>query len=177
MHLICFQRPDTYTIDWTLRADGQVLARKLEQLGFRSVFAPGIGVGRDDFVLVWRSPFSIDGVRLRRDGSTAGFFYVPAAKPMTGSGGPAVAWDGTRYLIVFDQLEGSSDVWGAVIVPGGHFVAETFVIAASDAQEHTPAVAAIGPDRFVVAYGVGVDAIATRVVSFSDPPSRRRSAH
>lgn len=177
----CYLVPDIYSIDWNLTADGLGVANRIEQRGFMSSFAPGIGVGKDDFLIAWKSPVTVEGSRVLRGGSPAGHFVVPGApgaKPMTGSGPPSVAWDGTRYLIVFDQVTATSDVWGAVIDPGRNYVAQPFVIAASEAQEQTPAVSALGPDRFLVAYGVGENGIGTRVVSFTEPPpSRRRAAH
>jgi len=163
----CTDVAATFRIDWTVRSN-DAPSRSFTTAS-DEVSSPAAVAGNDEFLIVWKSSIAIEGVRVHRDGSTASFINVP----MMGKGRPQVAWDGTRYLIVF---EAGSDVWGAFVTPGLTYVAQPFAIAATSAEETAPAVAAIGPDRFAVAYVVDKGQIATRVVSFNEPPSKRRAA-
>jgi hypothetical protein len=167
--------PANYTAEWKIRTEPNP-ARSFGVLhnNLFSSYAPGAAAGKNEFLIAWRTSTSIDGRRLHRDGATLGFFNIPVPRPLTGRRGPQIAFDGTRYLIVFDMLGTSGDIWAAVVVPGENYIAEPFLIAGGAEDEFLPAVTAIGPDRFVVAYTIDSDAIGTRVVSFKEPASRRR---
>jgi len=170
---ICYDVPPSQRIDWKVRrGDAPVRSFSLQQDGYISTHYPFITAGANEFLLVWKASTSIDGVLLRPDGSNAGFITVPIANSLSGKRGPQVAFDGTRYLIVFDT---DGDVWGAFVTPGVTYVAQPFAISATAAQEGAPTVAAIGPDRFAVAYAIDSNQIGTRIVSFSEPPSRNRA--
>jgi hypothetical protein len=170
----CRTFPAYYQLDWSVRGSASPLQKySLQQTGYSSPYLPGMAAGRDDFLIAWKSVASIDGVRLNRDGSRAGYFGIPIAHPLTGQRGPQIAFDGTRYLVVFDTVDASGDIWGAIVEPGGTYIASPFVIAGSGAQELGPSVAALGPDRFVVSYVKDAVTIAMRTISFSEPARRR----
>lgn len=174
---VCRNVGPVFRVDWKLRADN-VAARSFAftESGYSSIHLPFAVAGPGEFLLLWKSSAGIDGVRLRPDGSTAGFVKVPIGQSLTGKRGPQAAWDGTRYLVVFDTVDPSGNIWGAFVTPGVNLIADPFVIANGAEQESAPTVAALGPDRFGVAYKIGNDQIGTRVVSFTEPPSRRRVA-
>jgi hypothetical protein len=172
----CRQVPARYGISVGVRAGSEFRTFSTAQEGYTSNYPSSIAAANAEGLVVWKSPTGIEGFRVRRDGSAAGFINVPISRSMTGKRGPQVAWDGTRYLIVFDRLDANGDIWGAVVMPGATYVAEPFVIAGSADNELAPAVTALGPDRFLVAYAIGNEWIGTREVSFQEPlPSRRRA--
>lgn len=173
--LSCRLVPASYRIGVGIFAGSASSSFTTIQEGYTSTYPPSIAAAADEGLVVWRSPTGIDGFRVRRDGSAAGFINVPTARSMTGKRSPQVAWDGTRYLIVFDALDASGDIWGAVVTPGPTYVAQPFVIAGSAENELAPAITALGPDRFLVAYTIGNEWIGTREISFKEPPSRRRA--
>jgi hypothetical protein len=174
--IFCWDVPDSYTLNWSIRTDSTARTGTFAQNGYTSIHFPGSAAGKGEFLIVWKTPTAIDGMRLRSDGSVAGFINVPVARSLGGARGPQVAWDGTRYLIVFDNpaADGNLNVLGAVIEPG-QYLAQPFEIAASAERESAPVVTAAGDGEFLVSYVVNRDAIGTRAVSFREPPSRRRA--
>lgn len=159
----CVTFPATYSLGWTVRPSDA--PPRSASTSIDAGATPAVAAGNDEFLIVWRSSLAIEGVRVRRDGSIVGFINVPMAARTA-----QVAFDGTRYLIVFDA---NGDVWGAFVAPGVTYVAQPFAIASTAADETTPAVVAIAPDRFAVAYVVDRGQIATRVIPLSE---KRRAA-
>ena len=174
----CGMQPAYYRVNWTINGVvPQLHVFGIQQTGFASPYAPGAAADDDQFLMAWKSDVQIEGRRIGLDGAVKSYFTIPAARPISGLRGPQLAFDGTRHLVVFDNVTASGDILGA-FVDDKTYAARTFVIAGSGAQERAPALAAAGPDRFVVAYVKDDDTIATRRVSFSEPPlpSRRRAA-
>lgn len=174
----CGVFPAEYKLEWrTHTAIGPSRPHGVLGGSFYAPYAPGVVAGHNEFAIAWRTSLSIDGRRMGRDGAPVGMFSIPLPRAITGRRGPQIAWDGTRYLVVFDMAGETGDIWGAVVIPGQTYIANPFLIAGGAQQEFAPAVTTIGPDQFLVAYTIGNDAIGTRVVSFREPepPSRRRA--
>lgn len=176
----CFVMPAIYVVEWRFSGEHLGVTTFPFRTGYQGITSglpSGAGAGKNEFLLAWKGPTAIEARRFNTSGATLGFFNVSVANPMSGVRAPQVAWDGTRYLMVFDTLDGTSDIYGAVLIPGEGYAITPFKIAASGENESAPAVTALGPDRFLVAYTIGISAIGTREVSFKEPlPSRRRAA-
>ncbi|MGD9140634.1 MAG: T9SS type A sorting domain-containing protein [bacterium] len=78
-----------------------------------------------NYLVVWadyrsRSSYDVFGARVALDGTVLdpGGFIISAAEDYQDS--PAVAFDGTNYLVVWtDRRSGSSDIYGSRVSPGG----------------------------------------------------------
>ncbi len=119
--------------------------------------------------------------------SSAGVVLDPNGISLSPSGGydygPAVASDGTDFLVVWeDSRSGSSDIYGARVTTSGTVTEPDgipFSTAHYDVMDETePAVASSGPGRFLLAY-TGFDAspgvlsrrVLSRTVFFTLPPT------
>lgn len=181
LSLFCSTLPDAYIIDWSLIDPAGTARGQRVQAQYTSSFPPAIEADTDEFLMAWKTPAGIDALRVHPDGSAAGYAVVPMTTPLTGTTGPQVAFDGARYLIVYDMGYQSRDIWAAEIVPDRTYVGEPFLIsAAAGRDEIEPRVEAVGSGQFLVTYvsrgGTSGERIVSRLVSFSAPvPSRRRS--
>ena len=124
---------------------------------------PAVAPLGDDYLVVWqderpgRSGADIRGARVSADGKV----LDPAGVRLTGAEGymvrPAVAWDGHRALLAW-QEGGPSDILGTVLEPGGKAIrggpAGTTVLSDQDISELSPAVISWGARSFLIAYQV-----------------------
>ena len=90
---------------------------------------------------------------------------------------PGIAWDGQRYLVVWQDKAwyANHEIRGAVVDSIG---VTAFTVTDTIAEEEHPSVTAVGPGRFLVAYSTitaGQRRIAGRFIDFPEP--RRRVAH
>jgi hypothetical protein len=104
---------------------------------------------------------------------TIGFVGPDLAGPVARQ--PQVASDGERYVVVWqDRTEQQRDIVGAVVSPRER-TSIPFTVTATDADETQPAIVAVSPGRFLVAYNSvsgGTQQIAGRFVTFV--PARHR---
>jgi hypothetical protein len=89
---------------------------------------------------------------------------------------PGIAWDGQRYLVVWQDKAwyGNHEIRGAVVDSVG---VTQFTVTDTVAEEEHPTVTAVGPGRFLVGYSTttaGQRRIAGRFIDFPEP--RRRVA-
>lgn len=163
-----------YEQRWSLRdASGYVVAEKQTRAGDYIFRFPAVAAGgSNDVLLAWKSLVGVDGVRIDRRGVEQPI-SIGTPLPLTGAAGPAAAWDGTRYLVVFDTHNGAQlDVAGAAV--GSESIVNAQPLAASDANESQPHVAAFANGRFALIY-LRDTQLALRLVTFDDAaPIRRR---
>ena len=136
----------------------------------------GVGFNGRQYLVVWPDNNStLKAFRLRGDcqnidapGSIL-IDHVFAGGSATSN--PQVAWDGTRFLIVYQTSAG--EIRGAAVNEGES--APPFVVA--DGNVRRPTLIAVAPGRFLVAYealSVNGTQLAGRFIDFS--PTRRRVA-
>lgn len=143
-------------------------------------FRPFAAGGENDFLLVRKSRAGIDGTRIDANGATQTSLALMAKAPLTGPSSPAAAWDGVRYFVAFDMLDGiSTDIYG-----GAHtdaVIASSEPLAASADHETDPHLAAAAQGRFALIYlrrALDADSaqLALRTITFDDAaPIRRRA--
>ena len=64
---------------------------------------------------------------------------------------PAVAWNGSSYLVVFEfHLDGDTDIDAKHVSAAGVVGVDTYAVASGSAEEAAPAVAGAGPNFIVV---------------------------
>jgi hypothetical protein len=141
-------------------------------------YDPAVGFDGTNFVVVWGQDFVSGGRILARRFSPSGAGLDPTSGIVVSSLGssswstplraPAVAFDGTNYFVVWQDLgSGNQDLKANRLTPAGVVLdGNGFPIATAPASETTPAVAFNGTDHLVVwrgQTGSDVDLFATRV--------------
>ena len=117
---------------------------------------PAVGFDGTSFLVVWsdtRSGYSdIYGARVTRDGAvldTAGFVITAESSSQLM---PAIAFDGTNFLVVWDDTrEGQEDIYGARVSPQGRVLDPSgIVISRAVESQERPALAFDGANFFAV---------------------------
>jgi len=165
---MCGWTPPFYSVSWEL-----IGARYGSFDGIhRSWYAPGLPAAageESEIVVIWNSPDVVEGVILR-NGKTGPQILIPGSVDYQTS--PAIAFDGARYLIVFEDY---GDVYGAWFDASTN-IGHRFPIATSGLAEADVDVVALSRGRFLVTYRID-DTLAGRIVTTADaPPQKRRSA-
>ncbi len=132
---------------------------------------PAISSGGQQELVVWAQDEKIYGARLQSGGvidTTP--FVVSAPRPQfTFPRSPAVAWNGTAYLVTWaDDDAGNLDVFGARVNPAGTVLDATgLTVASAPGDQDSPTVASDGHDFFVgwqdLRSGSGSDIYGSRV--------------
>ena len=125
------------------------------------------------------------GARVSPAGSVLDAAGIPIATAPESQYAPAVAWDGSSYLVVWTEYLGenhwsgvTSDLWGARVDAGGGVLdGGPFLVSAEAYDREHPSVASPGPRRFLVVYhgfdtrpGAGATRVLARDVLFDAPP-------
>jgi hypothetical protein len=120
-------------------------------------FAPAVAANGTDFLVVWQDSRSgpVDDVYAARV-SGAGTVLEPAGIPIStaanGQQAPSVAWNGSAFLVVWqDSRSGPSDIYGARVTSAGNVLDAAGIAISTAANDQTaPAVAWNGADFLVV---------------------------
>lgn len=118
---------------------------------------PAVGAGGGTFLLTWEDLRDWDDAYATRV-SAAGVVLDPqglrlsSQLPSTPQSEPVVAFDGTNYLVVWTQNNGTPDIWGTRVAPGGRVLdTEGFAISTAAGDQLQPAVA-YGGGQFLVTW-------------------------
>jgi len=143
-----------------------------------------IGFGGGTYLLTWFgsdhfATGNVNAVRIDANGFNVDALERPLtlgdAAPDSAQTRPSIAWDGERFLIVW---QAAHDIVGATLAPDGRRGDVTLV--ATPADERNPLVVPVAPGRFVLAYEINVDEqhrrLAMRYVDFHQPQGRHRAA-
>jgi hypothetical protein len=117
---------------------------------------PAIAFGGTDFLVVWadrRTGMSLDvyGARVARDGTVLDGAGFPIASGDRHQDEPAVAFDGTSFVVAWqDQGPGETDLRAARVSPAGVILDPAgFTVSGASSEQTLPAVAAAGGNAFV----------------------------
>ncbi len=156
----------------------------------RAQVEPAVAFDGSNALVAWEQGITgsrtIGAVRVGADGRILDDAGIPLAAPgYRTETDPAVAWNGSSYLVVWeaDGIEEDADIWAARVSAGGGLVGSLFPVTSVAGNERDPAVAWTG-SSFLVAWeddrnGVDVDVFASRVSStgtVADGPGGRAVA-
>jgi len=116
--------------------------------------SPAIAFDGTNYLVVWQDlrngTWNIYGQRVTTGGGRlGGDFYICNAG--VGQYNPAIAFDGTNYLVVWDDYRnGNYDIYGQRISPAGGRVGGNFFICTEGAHQTVPAIAFDGNNYLVV---------------------------
>lgn len=162
----CGILPAMYSVTWAWRAEtlrGASVTRNWYAAG-----VPAAAGTAREIALISNGLRGVEGLFLR-NGDIASQFLVPGSVAVDTS--PSIAFDGSRYLIAFDDF---GDLYGA-LVDSSMTIAHRFPISTSGRSESAPRVVALSRGRFLVTYNHH-DSLAGRIITTNDaPPTRRRS--
>jgi len=117
---------------------------------------PAVAFDGTNYFVVWedhRDGTDIYGARVTPDGVVLDRTGIAISEATGSQGSPAVAFDGTNYLVVWDDTRNGSgnDIYGARVSPAGTVLDRTgFAISTAMRIQFAPAVAFGGTDYFVV---------------------------
>jgi hypothetical protein len=117
---------------------------------------PAVAFDGTNYFVVWedhRDGTDIYGARVTPDGVVLDRTGIAISEATGSQGSPAVAFDGTNYLVVWDDTRSGSgnDIYGARVSPAGTVLDRTgFAISTAMRIQYAPAVAFGGTDYFVV---------------------------
>jgi len=165
----CAYFPAVTTIDWNYATPvTQKSGSLFRPWSLRLGLAAAGNADGSEFVIAWIGESGPEAAVIR-DGDASLLVKVPAFADLVST--PSIAFDGFRYLLVFQTI---GNIFGAFIDVDGAIV-QPFPIATSDLAEERPAVTALARGRFLVTYKSGA-ALAGRVLITPDAaPARRRS--
>lgn len=118
---------------------------------------PAVASGGGTFFLAWEDTRSLDDAYASRI-SSAGAVLDPkglrlsSRLPEPGQSEAVVAFDGTNYLVAWSAYNGTLDIWGARVAPGGRVLdPDGFAISTAAGDQLQPAVA-YGGGQFLVTW-------------------------
>ena len=163
----CGMAPPYYRVSWQLFG-ARVTAFDSREFRWYAQGRPAAAGTEAEHELIWSTASGIDGVSLR-NGSIAAEIFIAGSVDYHTS--PAVAFDGARHLIVFEDF---GDVYG-VLFDAATNLAHRFPVATSGLAEADVNVVTLSRGRFLVTYRSD-DTLASRIVTTGDaPPEKRRS--
>lgn len=111
-------------------------------------YQPSVAFDGTNFLVVWQelvgSQYEIYGTRIDGDGTTVGTpFLISAGSTAVNDVGPDVAWDGSSYLVVWEQqLQATNaDILGRRVSTAGAPIGGTVLISTPVSVQRAPAVA------------------------------------
>lgn len=117
---------------------------------------PAIGFDGTNFLVVWHDGrnqglFDIYGTRWSPDGTALGRSGFRISEGRDDETQPAVAFDGTNYLVVWQEEQGNNwDIWGRFVTPQGKVAGKSFAVGQSAGNQTLPAISFDGTNYFVV---------------------------
>jgi len=135
-------------------ADGAVLdpAGVAVSAGAGAQLAPGVACGLDECFVAWADlrdgvSYDVFGARVAADGAVLDAVGVPVVRAPEAQFAPAVAWDGGRYLVAWQdaRVDGvSADLRAARVDPVEGAAAADFAVSAAVGDQVTPSLVAGG---------------------------------
>jgi hypothetical protein len=137
---------------------------------------PAVAFDGDNFLVVWEDDrdglhycTDIFGARVTPDGIVLDSFGIPISRAADIQGHPAIAFDGTNFLVVWeDYRRRQYDIYGARVTPAGIVLDPSGIpVCQAAAYQYAPAVAFTGTGFLVVwrDYRNGYDIYGTRVTA------------
>jgi MYXO-CTERM domain-containing protein len=120
--------------------------------------APAVEFGSDDFLVVWSdgrdsANDEIYGTRVSTAGAVLDAAGIAVTSGATFAATPALAFDGTNYLVVWSQLDGAANtgIYAARVSAAGAVLdAPSFPVTTASGDQNTPSVAFNGTNFLVV---------------------------
>ncbi|MEO0228171.1 MAG: T9SS type A sorting domain-containing protein, partial [candidate division WOR-3 bacterium] len=124
---------------------------------------PSVAFGGTNYLVVWSDSRSgswdIYGARVSPSGTVLDPNGIPISTADYGQYYPSVAFDGTNYLVVWqDYRSGYYDIYGARVSPSG-LVIDSFPVSTQPDNQRTPAVAHGIGNQLLIVYSGFVDYI------------------
>ena len=118
------------------------------------LYKPTTAFDGANYLVVWEYNYYICGARISQSGTV-----IDSPSVYIGQGYPsALAFDGSTYLLLTEELNGSWDVHG-LIIDTSLTVVDSFVVCAQPGLQLNPALALDGGNRFLVTYSGWTDSI------------------
>lgn len=158
--LVVYRASSTAIVGRYVSPNGQVLSTELQFASAGSTSEdlrwPAVACSATDCLVAWWRYQTNTGhsVRLARvSGGAIQRTDIPVTSASSDQHEPAIAWDGTQYLVVWRDIRrpDGGDIYGARVTPAGEVQdAEGFAISAGSGTEQSPAVTWNGSRWFVV---------------------------
>jgi len=123
----------------------------------RRQFSPAIGFDGTNYLVVWedyrRSDYcDIYGSRVTKQGTVLDTAGIAVSKSQYGQFDPAVAYDGTNYLVLWEDCynEGKPDIYGTRVTPSGSLLDYGRVIPQAGVQSNLAMTRGSGSHLFLV---------------------------
>jgi len=115
---------------------------------------PDVCFGDTNYLVVWMDRraqgFDIYGQIVSQSGNLVGSNFPISSAP-SDQQFPAIAWDGTNYLVVWmDSRNGDYDIYGQRVSPSGNLIGDNFSISTATDVQVFPAIAWDGANYLVV---------------------------
>lgn len=115
--------------------------------------SPAVAFDGSNYLVVFARDGQIYGTRVSPEGTvldgTNGFVISTGIPNQITNWGPAVAYDGTNYLVVWGKFTADYDIYGARVTPGGQVLNE-FVVFSAPGEQVFPSIAFDGTNYLVV---------------------------
>jgi hypothetical protein len=117
--------------------------------------APAVAFDGTNYLVVWQDRrsgnYDIYGARVTPGGDVLDTAGIPIATDADSEEYPAVAFDGTNYLVVWQDDQGTGDIYGARVATDGSVLDPTGMpVCTAGYRQYQPAVAFDGANYFVV---------------------------
>lgn len=115
-------------------------------------YTPSLAFDGSNYLVAYPRDGLIYGTIIKPDGTVldgASSFAISTGSVQITNYGPAVAFDGTNYLVVWQKFAGGYDIYGAQVTPDGTVLNE-FVVFSATGEQVFPSIAFDGTNYLVV---------------------------
>ena len=125
---------------------------------------PSIAFDGTNYLVVWKdsrsgSDYDIYGARVTTSGTVLDTSGIPISTAGNDQEYPSIAFDGTNYLVVWqDERNGPADIYGAKVSTSGT-VLDTFPVSTQSGDQLSPAIAKGSGNQVLVVYSGWTDSI------------------
>ena len=129
-----------------------------------SQYYPSVSFDGTNYLVVWEdyrsgSSYDIYGARVSQSGTVLDPSGIPISTATNDQWYPSVSFDGTNYLVVWqDDRSGSYDIYGARVNPSG-VVIDSFPVSEQPGNQFSPALAHGSGNKLLITYSGWVDYI------------------
>uniref|UniRef100_A0A7C4XV28 T9SS type A sorting domain-containing protein n=1 Tax=candidate division WOR-3 bacterium TaxID=2052148 RepID=A0A7C4XV28_UNCW3 len=126
--------------------------------------SPSVAFNGTNYLVVWQdsrsgSSYDIYGARVNQSGVVLDPNGIAISTAPDNQGSPSVAFDGTDYLVVWqDSRSGSYDIYGAKVNPSGGVI-DSFPVSLQSGKQISPALVCGSGNQLLIAYSGFIDFI------------------